>query len=246
MNIEYHKWWSSALNQDMELKVYGHGGQAVLVFPAFCGRFYEFEDFGMVNTLQYLIEAGRITLFTVDSVDAQSWGNAYAHPAQRVNRHEDYTQYITQEVLPFIRNKLGETAKPITTGCSMGGFHAASFYFRHPDVFSGMISLSGLFQMRMFIGDYCDDLVYYNCPLYFLPNLSDAKTLAQYQKGKIIICTGQGPWEDIHLEDARQMDDILKAKNIPAWVDYWGYDVNHDWPWWHRQLPYFLEIVLET
>jgi esterase/lipase superfamily enzyme len=27
---------------------------------------------------------------------------------------------------------------------------------------------------------------------------------------------------------------------VPAWFDYWGYDVNHDWPWWRRQLPYFL------
>jgi esterase/lipase superfamily enzyme len=23
-------------------------------------------------------------------------------------------------------------------------------------------------------------------------------------------------------------------------VDVWGEDVNHDWPWWYRQMSYFL------
>ncbi|MRR32500.1 transposase, partial [bacterium] len=48
MNIEYHKLWSPALGQEMEFKVYGHAGKPTLVFPAQGGRFYEFEDFGMI------------------------------------------------------------------------------------------------------------------------------------------------------------------------------------------------------
>jgi esterase/lipase superfamily enzyme len=42
------------------------------------------------------------------------------------------------------------------------------------------------------------------------------------------------------LRDARELEGILRAKRVPAWVDYWGLDVNHDWPWWRRQMPYFL------
>ena len=30
MNIEYHKWWSHNLCREMEYKVYGHDGQALL------------------------------------------------------------------------------------------------------------------------------------------------------------------------------------------------------------------------
>ena len=61
-----------------------------------------------------------------------------------------------------------------------------------------------------------------------------------YAKSKIIICIGQGPWENETLDGTRELDWVLKQKNIPAWVDYWGYDVSHDWIWWRKQLPYFL------
>ena len=41
-----------------------------------------------------------------------------------------------------------------------------------------------------------------------------------------------------------QVADILEEKGIHAWIDFWGYDVNHDWPWWQKQLPYFLEKIV--
>ena len=241
MNIEYHKWWSPNLGHDMELNVYGHYGKPMLVFPAQGGRFYEFEDFGMIEACRWFIESGKIKVFTVDSVDNQSWANWGAHPAERARRHEDYDRYIVQEVAPFIRGHCGESdQKILTTGCSMGGYHAGNFFFRHPDVFDGMICLSGLFQLHMFVGDYSDDNVYFNSPLYFLPNLDDAWYLDQYCRSHIIVCVGQGAWEEPMLADARTLQRILEAKSVPAWIDFWGHDVNHDWPWWRQQLPYFL------
>jgi esterase/lipase superfamily enzyme len=240
MNIEYHHWWSSHLGQEMELKVYGHSGKPVLVFPAMGGRFFEFEDFGMIDATWRFIESGKVQFFTVDSIDNQSWANEWAHPADRAKRHEDYDRYITQEVVPWVRELLGAPLNLITTGCSMGGYHAGNFFFRHPDLFDGVIALSGLFQLRMFVGNYSDDLVYFNSPLYYLPSLADPFYLERYRKSNIIICTGQGAWEEAMVADARAMEKILKDKDIPAWIDFWGYDVNHDWPWWQKQLPYFL------
>jgi esterase/lipase superfamily enzyme len=240
MNIEYHHWWSDNLRQEMELKIYGHKGKPVLVFPAMGGRFFEFEDFGMIDATWRFIEGGKVQIFTVDSIDKQSWANEGAHPADRGRRHEDYDRYITQEVVPFIRKRREEPVNLLTTGCSMGGYHAGNFFFRHPDIFDAVITLSGLFQLRMFIGDYTDDNVYFNSPLYYLPNLTDPTTLAHYHRSDIIICTGQGAWEEDMVADARAMEKILKDKDIPAWVDLWGFDVNHDWPWWQKQLPYYL------
>jgi esterase/lipase superfamily enzyme len=92
----------------------------------------------------------------------------------------------------------------------------------------------------MFVGDYLDDNVYFNSPIYYLPDLIDPYYLEHMRQGEIIICTGQGPWEDDILEDALTMRTILLHKDIPAWVDLWGFDVEHDWPWWRKQLPYFL------
>ena len=241
MNVEYHKWWSPSLGRDMELKVYGHYGKPVIVFPAQQGRFYDFEGFGMVEACSWLIEQGKVKLFTVDSVDGESWCNWGAHPADRGRRHEDYDRYVMTEVAPFVKQHCGNTEQLLlTTGCSLGGYHAANFFFRHPGVFDAAISLSGLFQLRHYVGDYVDDNVYFNSPLYYLANLSDPWYLDRYRRSMIVICAGQGAWEEEMLADAREIKRILDAKGVLAWVDLWGGDVNHDWPWWRRQLPYFL------
>jgi esterase/lipase superfamily enzyme len=196
----------------------------------------------MIESISGFIESGKVKVFTVDSLDNQTWANWDAHPADRARRHEDYDRYIVQEVVPFIRQHCGNYEdRMITSGCSMGAYHAANFFFRHPDVFDTTIAISGLFQLRMFIGDYVDDLVYFNCPLYYLPNLNDPWFIELYRRSKIIICVGQGAWEDAMLVDAYELRRILESKQIPAWIDIWGYDVNHDWPWWRKMMPYFLD-----
>ncbi len=239
MHVEYHKWWSPNLNQDMELKVYGHAGKPVVVFPTQGGRFYEYEDFGMIDACAPSIDAGRVQFVTIDSVDNQSWCNTAIHPADRALRHNDYNRYVIAEVAPFIRSR-GHFGKFLSTGCSMGAYHSANFFFRHPDVFDALISLSGLMQLSMFIGDYTDDNIYFNTPLAYLPNLTDDWYLDQYRRSDIIVSAGQGAWDEEMLSDALALKSILEAKDVPCWVDIWGHDVNHDWPWWRRQMPYFL------
>jgi len=51
---------------------------------------------------------------------------------------------------------------------------------------------------------------------------------------------GQGAWEDEMRADAHALRSILDQKDISARIDFWGYDVNHDWPWWRKMMPYFL------
>jgi len=241
MNTEYHHWFSRRLGREMELKVYGHYGKPMLVFPAQSGRFFDFEGFGMIDAVRSFIDEGRIKVFTVDSVDAESWCNHQIHPADRARRHDQYDDYVVSEVVPFIHHHCGNTwQKPLTTGCSMGAYHAANFFFRHPDLFDATICLSGLYQMKGFVGDYMDERVYFNSPLAFLQNLTDPGILELYRRSFIVICTGQGAWEEGMIADARAMQDVLGRLGVPAWIDFWGYDVNHDWPWWQRQLPYFL------
>jgi len=241
MNIEYHKWWSQNLDQNMELKIYGHAGKPVLVFPSMNGRFYEYEDFGMVDSVGEFIERGSVQLFTVDSIDSESWANWNAPPAERARRHEQYDRYILQEAIPFVQGKNRANEKAITTGCSMGGYHAINFFFRHPESFDGVIALSGIAKLNMFIGDYMDKNVYLNSPLLYLRNLSDENCLELYRKSKIVLCAGQGAWEEPMIDDMRGLEEILKEKNVPFWLDLWGNDVVHDWPWWRKQLPYFLD-----
>jgi esterase/lipase superfamily enzyme len=92
----------------------------------------------------------------------------------------------------------------------------------------------------MFTGDYVDDNVYYNSPLQYLPGLTDPWFLDQYRRSHIIVGVGQGAWEDAMLADAHALKRILEDKGVPHWIDIWGTDVNHDWPWWRKMMPYFL------
>jgi len=227
----------------MELKVYGHAGKPVLVFPSQSGRFFDFENQGMVGAVQWFIESGYTTLYTVDSVDSQSWANFSAHPTDRVLRHESYDKYIVKEVCPFVQQR-HPGRKALTTGVSMGGYHSANFFFRHPNLFDGVVSLSGLLSPCYFIGDYMDDMVYFNSPLNYLAGLNDPWYLDQYRQSQIILCVGQGAWEDEMQDELTNLQTILQTKQIPAWVDFWGHDVNHDWPWWLKQLPYFFSHLI--
>ena len=241
METKYTKWWSPSLNQDMELKVYGQSGKPVLVFPSMNGRFYEFEDFGMILSVQSFLEDGKIQIFAVDSIDDQSWTNWNAHPADRARRHEDYDRYIISEVVPFIITQNPSGKKILTTGCSMGSYHAINFFFRHPDCFDALIGLSGVARLSIFIGDYMDETVYFNSPVENLKNLTDENYLNLYRQSQIILCAGQGNWEEPMIADMLSLAAVLSEKKIPYWLDLWGYDVVHDWPWWRKQLPYFLD-----
>lgn len=240
MNVEYHKKWSRQLNKDMEFKVYGHAGTPVLVFPTGCGRFYEYEDFGMVEAVAWFIEAGKLQLFALDSVDCEAWMAHWMFPGDRGWRHLQYERYVMDELVPFVRELTGYKKPLMTTGCSMGAYHAANFFFKHPDVFGTVIAQSGLYGPQYFVGDYMDDNVYFNFPLCYLPNLTDPWYVEHFRDSDIIICVGQGAWEEDCVRETRALEADLHALGIHAWVDYWGYNVSHDWPWWRKQLPYFL------
>lgn len=164
--------------------------------------------------------------------------------------HEQWYYYIVDELVPRIfeinKNSNGYYANGIlTTGCSMGATHAVNFMFRRPDIFDGCIGLSGYYDSDFVFYDYCDDLVYKNAPIKYIEGMPyDHEFVDKYRKNKIVICCGQGAWEDEMIYSTNKLKKILEHKNIGAWVDFWGTDVNHDWDWWRVQLPYFLEKIL--
>ena len=244
MHIEEHHWHSPHLERDMVVKIYGHDGQPFIVFPSSRGRYFDYEGMGMVAAIAPFIDGGRIKLFCVDSIDEHSWYDFSVPPAERNSRHEQYDRYVTAEVVPFVRSHCNDDGLRImTNGCSMGAYHAVNFFLRHPDLFAGTIALSGLYRLdRQEFGNAADDMasVYYNSPVSYLPGLSDPWYVDRYRERSIIIAVGQGPWEDEALEDTRALDHIFRDKGIDAWFDYWGHDVNHDWPWWYKQMNYFL------
>ena len=241
MRDYYYKEYSEILGREMEHAVFGGEGKVLFAFGPQGGHTYDFRNFGMIDSIAPWIEAGKLRVVCVDSIDEETW-SADGDPRQRLELHEKWFRYVTDELYPKYTDK---RRKAYTTGCSMGGLHAANFFFRRPDMFKGTISLSGLFGTEHFFPGYSDDLTYENCPLAFLKNMpKDHKWINYYNKSKIIFCAGQGAWEDEMIADARALDEVLNDLGVEHWADFWGYDVNHDWPWWQKQLPYFMGHVL--
>jgi esterase/lipase superfamily enzyme len=233
---EYHKWYSESLGREMELLVFGHGGMPAIVFPTSCGRFFEFEDRGMVDAIHSEIDRGHLQLFCVDSVDAESWYNRNVPPRWRIARQIQYEQYILREVLPLIRG-CNHTPNLAAVGCSFGGYHALNMALRHPDLIQSVLSLGGAFNPVNFLGGYYDDDCYFNLPVHYIPSTSDHWYLDRYRRNTYVLATGD---DDICRGANEQMAGILHAKGIPCRMDVWGDHTGHDWLWWQRMLQTYL------
>lgn len=250
MHTEYHKEYSPRLGRDMEFKVYGHAGKPVMFIPCQSGRFFDFENFGMVDHWARWIEEGRCTVYSIDCVDDIAWAAMGADNRWRIENHERWYNYVVEEMVPTIRHLSGERngydQKIMTFGCSMGAMHAANLYFRRPDLFDSVFAISGLYDSKEFFGDYMDELVYNNCPIYYLDNLpADHYYMDLYRSGKALFVVGQGDWEGPLVDSTRWLDTVCCRKGIPAQFAYWGYDVAHDWPWWFRMVEHYVPQFLD-
>ena len=127
--------YSKNLRRNMNVKIYGVGGLPILVFPTQDAMSDNFENFGMIDTLEEFIKSGQIQLFCVDTVDIETWSNVYGDKVWRAARQESYYNYIIEEVLPLIQEKNLSKKLPIVAGCSLGGLHSAIVFFRRPELF---------------------------------------------------------------------------------------------------------------
>ena len=249
MEIRYFKHWSSHLNREMEFKVYGHAGKPVLFIPCQSGRFFDFENFKMLDHWAPFIESGSCTVYAADCIDDEAWAAIGADSRWRIENHENWFRYITLELVPYIKHLSGERngydQGILTFGCSMGAMHAANLYYRRPDLFDSVFAISGLYDSQDFFGGYMDDLVYNNCPVNYLANLpADHPYMALYNRQKSLIVVGQGDWEGPLLESTRRLDTVCAQKGIHTRFEYWGYDVAHDWPWWFKMVAHYVPQLL--
>jgi len=250
MEIHYEKHYSSHLGREMEFKIYGHAGKPVLFIPCQSGRFFDFENFKMVDAWAKWIEEGRCTVYSADCIDDEAWAAQGADSRWRIENHERWYNYIVEELVPTIRHlsglRNGYDQRIMTFGCSMGAMHAANLFFRRPDLFDRVFAISGLYDSNMFFGDYMDELVYNNSPVHYLANMPENHPyINMYNLSRILIVVGQGNWEGPLLESTRWLDTVMCQKGIKARFEYWGYDVAHDWPWWFKMVDTYVPWMLD-
>ena len=250
METQYFRFYSPILGRDMEMKVYGHGGRPMVFIPCQNGRFFDFENFRMTDAWQPWIDQGKVMVFSIDTLDRETWSDTAGDPGYRSFRHEQWMRYIFDEVVPFARDMVnrrnGWTGYPgvIAFGCSLGATHAANLFFRRPDLFDGLLALSGIYTASYGFGSYGDQYVYLNSPVDYMDGLpADHPYIQEYNRHRGIIVVGQGDWE---VPDTTfRLRDICQQKGIDVWFDIWGHDVKHDWDWWYKQVAYHAPHLLD-
>ena len=245
----YYKEWSSVLNRDMEFKVYGSAGVPVLALPARGGRFYDWENNGMPDAIAQLLNEGKVQLFCADSIDGEAVLNGDAPLRRRAEMEEKYFVYLTAELAPRVLKLNGaeKGAKLWVVGVDLGAAHAVNCRLRRPNLFAGAMGLGGIYDLSRFWGSEKDGLVLRSSPLLYLQEngIANKLALAKAEENSLMLCAGQGAYEDDAQADTNALAEVLKAQSLPAHVEIWGGDVSHEWYWWGKMLSLFVPRILE-
>lgn len=239
MERKLDAWYSPSLNKNMEIAMYGHYGFALLLIPTAAADYLEYERFLLLDVIQPYIDAGKVKVFSINSINSESWLNSKMHPRHKSMRHQQFNDYIYREVVPYIRHNTSQETGIITCGASLGALHAANLYFRRPDLIAGTIAMSGVYDLTTYTDGYFDEDVYFNSPMHYLERLHDDHFLPMLQRSNHVhILTGSGDYESPSA--SRNFSALLDHKGIPHELDVWGHDMRHDWPTWRAMLPHYL------
>ncbi len=151
----------------------------MLYIPCQDGRFFDFKDFHMADTLAPWIESGQLMVMSIDTLDKETWSDTTGDPYWRIRRYEQWLHYIVDEAVPKLRylskerNGWDDLPGVIAFGCSLGATHAVNLYLRWPDIFCGCLALSGIYTAHYGFGDYMDELVYMNSPVDYMRNFPE-------------------------------------------------------------------------
>ncbi|HLY69483.1 MAG TPA: hypothetical protein VKR53_07120 [Puia sp.] len=239
MERQLTSWFSPSLNKEMPVALYGNYGFALLLIPTAAADYLEYERFQLVDSIAPFIDAGKVKVFSINSINTESWMNNHMNPRDKVIRHQRFNDYVFNEVVPFIRNHTSWETPIFTCGASFGALHSANLFFKRPDLINGMIAMSGVYDLTEYSKGYFDDDVYFNSPIHYIPNLTDHHILEQIRRsGHIHLVTGSGDHED--PEANKRFAGVLYGKNIWYELDIWGNEWRHDWPTWRAMLPHYL------
>ncbi len=226
----------------MELLIFGHGGARVLAFPTRVGRFFDYENMGMIESIRHKIEQGWMQVICVDSIDHETFYCQWCEPRNRILRHMKYEQYILHEVLPLSWH-INRTPFLTALGCSFGAFHAVNISLRNPQAFNRVVAISGRYDLtkpvdgfRDLLDGYYDDNVYFNTPPHYLVNLNESEKLEAIRRLDIKIIVGE---YDPFLPDNRQLSDIMWSKGIWHLLKTWNGRA-HGPRRWREMLNWFL------
>ena len=239
MDRKLISWHSPALRKEMPIAGYGHYGFAVLMIPTASADYLEYERFQLIESVKPLVEQGICKIYSVNSMNSESWMNRQLDPWQKLRRHQEWNQYIFEEVIPYIKSDSSPETPIYTCGASFGALHGMNLFLQRPGLIKGTIAMSGVYDLTEYTDGFYNDDIYFNSPMHYMPNLTDPHLLELIRQSRHIhILSGSGEYED--PGSSGRFAKILYDKGIWYELDIWGAEWKHDWPTWRAMLPLYL------
>lgn len=232
-------WYSPRLEKEMPVAVYGTYGFALLLVPTAAADYLEYERFQLIDSLRHLIDDGKLKVFSINSINNDSWMNNNVHPKHKTYMHRQFNSYVFEEVIPFIKGRTSYQTPVYICGASFGALHSMNLFLKRPDLLNGVIAMSGVYDLTEYTKGHYDDDVYFNSPQHYIPNLTDHGILEQIRRSHHLhLFSGSGAYEDPAA--SRSFASVLYNKGIKCSLDIWGEEWTHDWPTWRAVLPHYL------
>ena len=229
---------------DLEVVRHGSWGRPVLLFPSEGGSARDAEHNGMLDSVRHLVDAGRMSLFCVDSLDGWSWSDSDIPTEERARRGQTYTTWLSDVVLRWVLDQVGWDQQVVTVGVSLGAYHAVHLTMQRADVAPLAIGLSGNYDPSTWNGwGELGDATYFANPMAYVANMEGGHLDWVRGRVSLLLVVGQGAFEvspTRALPSTLEFAELLQRKGIRHELDLWGHDSAHDWPWWQRQLAHHL------
>jgi esterase/lipase superfamily enzyme len=224
----------------MNVLAYGHAGPTVIFIGAERASAWDFEQRGLLDAVAWLLDAGRLRLYAVDTYDAASWRNETLGREDRARAHQRFEDFVLADLVPAVHRDCGRLAPITVTGPSLGAFAAVDLCLRRPDVFPVALGMSGVYDLdRIGWGDRGDTFYFHN-PVDYVAGMRGDHLDWVRRSARLVLTVGTGMWEDDSasgaLNGTRRFAALLAEQGIPYELDVWGADTPHDWPSWGLML----------
>lgn len=237
-------WYSPRLERDVTVARWGEVGVPFLIFPTAGGDAEEIERFLVIDTLAPFLEAGRIKVYSCDSIAGRAMLTGEGDPSHRMRLLDRFVDFVGEEVVPAIRADCqAPDIEVMAGGASIGAFNALAVICRFPEAFSHALCMSGTYDLERFLKAPITKDFWVTSPIHYLSAL-DGPRLDALRRRFVLFASGEGKAEDI--EESWRAAGILGSKGIPNRVDSWGDEWDHDWPTWRNMLHRYVDELTPT
>lgn len=223
---------------------YASSGRRYPVLYLLHGLYGNYTNWDTLTELESYTRTLPLIVAMPDAGD--SWYvNSATDPA---NRFEDF---LTVDIIPAIEHKyraLADRQHRAIAGLSMGGYGALKYGLKHPDMFSIVGSFSGALNAPLDLGLQEPKFAPYLDAAFGAP---DSETRAENDLFRLVTnlnpqsapyfyldCDTNDPY---FIPTNRGFTTLLRAQEIA--YEYHEVPGTHDWGYWNRRLPVFLQLL---